>query len=162
MLIVLFAIIAFVVAADQVTKALIFGHDMPVIEGVIRFASTENTGVAWGILSGVKGATIILAVFTALVIAVMIFVMIKYRKEMPWIVGIPFAAIAGGAIGNLIDRIFLGYVRDFIATEFIDFPVFNVADSFVTVGGIMLVIVLFFTKPGREFMNKVFPENSKK
>ena len=162
MLIVLFAIIAFVVAADQVTKAVIFEHDMPLINGVVRFASTKNTGVAWGILNGVKGSTIILSVLTALVIAAMIFLMIKYRKDLPWIVGVPFAAVTGGAIGNLIDRVFLGYVRDFIATEFIDFPVFNVADCFVTCGGIFFVIVLFFTKPGKAFTNVVFPENGKK
>lgn len=162
MLIVLFAIIAFVVAADQVTKVVIYGHDMPVINGVIRFASTQNTGVAWGMLNGVKGATVILAIFTALVICAMIFVIVKYRKTMPWIVGVPFAAVVGGAIGNLIDRAFLGFVRDFIATEFIDFPVFNVADCFVTCGGIALVIALFFTKPGKAFMNVLFPEKKGK
>ncbi len=158
MLIVLFAIIAFVVAADQITKAVIFGHDMAVINGFVRFASTENTGVAWGLLNGVKGSTIILSVFTAVVIAAMIFLMIKYRKVIPWLVGVPFAAVVGGAVGNLIDRVFLGYVRAFIATEFIDFPVFTVADCFVTCGGIFLVIALFFTKPGKAFMNAVFPE----
>lgn len=161
MLLILLAVAAFAVAADQVTKALIYGHDSAFIKGFIRFESTENRGVAWGFLNGVKGATVYLAIFTALVIGFMIFIVIRYRKSLPLIVGVPLAAVIGGAIGNLIDRVFLGFVRDFICTEFISFPVFNVADAFVTCGGIFLVIALFFTKRGRDFVAVVFPDEKK-
>ena len=162
MLIVLLLITALAAGADQLTKALIYGHDGDFIRGVIRFASVENRGVAWGFLNGVNGATIVITVFTVVVIGLMAFVVVKYRKSLPWIVGVPVALVAGGAVGNLIDRVFLGYVRDFLATEFINFPVFNVADAFVTCGGIFLVIVLLFTKKGKEFTAVLFPEDKKK
>lgn len=162
MLIVLLIIAALAAGADQLTKALIYGHDGDFIKGVIRFASVENRGVAWGFLNGVNGATVVITVFTVVVIGLMVFMTVKYRKVLPWIVGVPLACVAGGAIGNLIDRVFIGYVRDFLATEFISFPVFNVADAFVTCGGIFLVIVILFTKKGREFTSAVFPEDKNK
>ena len=162
MLIILFAIIALAVGADQLTKALIYGHDAPFIEGFIRFESTENRGVAWGFMNGVNGAAVVITIITAVIAVLLIFLMVKYRKATPYVVGVPLAMVIGGALGNLIDRVFLGYVRDFICTEFITFPVFNVADAFVTCGGIMLVAALFLTKRGREFTSVIFPDEKKK
>ncbi|MBO4563121.1 MAG: signal peptidase II [Clostridia bacterium] len=162
MLFVLIAIVLAAVGADQLTKYLIFGHDMPFIKGVIRFASVENRGMVWGLMNGVNGFTVVICVFTAIVIAVISWLVVKYRSKMTKLMQICFALIIGGAIGNLIDRIALGYVRDFFCTEFIQFPVFNVADIFVTCGGILLGILLLFTKQGHEFFNAVFPEEQKK
>jgi signal peptidase II len=67
---------------------------------------------------------------------------------------IGLAFVLGGAVGNLIDRIFLGGVRDFIRFDFFDFPVFNIADSFLTVGCVMLaVFILFLYRPKGENKN---------
>ncbi|MBO4847642.1 MAG: signal peptidase II [Clostridia bacterium] len=162
MLFVCLAIVLFAVGADQLTKILIFGHDMPFIKGVIRFASVENRGMVWGFMNGVKGFTAVICVFTAIVIGVFVWLVIKHRDKMTKLIMICFACIIGGAIGNLIDRAALGYVRDFICTEFMDFPVFNVADCFVTCGGILLGVLLLFTKKGHELFNSLFPEDDKK
>lgn len=62
------------------------------------------------------------------------------------------ALVLSGAIGNLIDRVALGYVRDFIAFDFINFPVFNFADSCITVGAVLLVVSVLFTKSGRAYL----------
>ena len=162
MLVIMLVTAVAAVCADQLTKYFIYGHDSEFIKGFIRFASAENRGVAWGFLNGTDGALIFITVFTALAIALLIFAAIRYRKNLHPAAAIPLACVIGGAIGNLIDRVFFGYVRDFICTEFISFPVFNVADCFVTVGGIALAAVLLFTKPGKELVKAVFPEEKKK
>ena len=158
----LLAIMVFAAAADQVTKLLLYGHDMAVIPGVVCFRSVENHGMVWGFMNNVSGLMIFVSVFTAVVIALMVYVLIKYRKTMPKLVSVPLACVAGGAIGNLIDRVFLGFVRDFICTEFIDFPVFNVADCCITCGAIFLGIVVIFTKKGRAALSEIFPEEKEK
>ena len=158
MLIILLVIVLFAVGADQLTKALIYGHEMPFIKGFIRFSPVENRGVAWGFLQNTNGATVVISIFTVVVIGLMVFLIIKYRKVIPYAAAVPLACVLGGAIGNLIDRVFIGYVRDFICTEFVKFPVFNVADCFVTCGGIVLAFVVLFTRSGKEFISKVFPE----
>lgn len=162
MLFVLLAVVLFAVGADQLTKLLIYGHDADFIKGVVRFHSVENKGVAWGFLSNKEGSMlVVISVFTVVMIALVVWIVVKYRKHMSTLLQIACAAVVGGAIGNLIDRVALGFVRDFICTEFIDFPVFNVADCFVTCGGILLGILLLFTKRGRAFMNVLFPDKKK-
>ena len=162
MLYILLALSVFSVAADQITKALIYGHDSDFIKGFIRFASVENRGAAWGFLNDTKGGMLVLTVLTAVVTAGLIFLLIKHRDMMPKQVAIPLALVIGGAIGNLIDRVFIGYVRDFICTEFISFPVFNFADICVTVGGIALAAAVLFTRKGREYVNRLFPDDKNK
>ena len=161
MLFVLLAVGLLVIGADQLTKILIFEHNMPFIRGFIKFESTRNYGMVWGFMNGVKGFTVIISVITLIVIGALILAIIKYRKHMNAGIMICLTAIIGGAIGNLIDRIALGYVRDFICTEFIEFPIFNVADCFVTCGAIALGALLLFTKRGHELFNAVFPEEKK-
>ena len=166
MLFVLLAIVLFAVGADQLTKLFLFAadgsRDRGLISGVVRIHSVRNKGVAWGFLSNKEGSMlVVISIFTVIVIALTVWIVIKYRKHMSTLLQIACAAVVGGAIGNLIDRIALGYVRDFICTEFIDFPVFNVADCFVTCGGILLGILLLFTKSGRAFMNVLFPDKKK-
>jgi signal peptidase II len=160
MLYIAFGIILFAAAADQITKLLIFGHDCAVIPGLFKFASVENHGMVWGLANGVSGLMIVVSIVTAAVIAVMIWLLVKYRKVMGAPIAIALAAVIGGAIGNLIDRVALGYVRDFICTEFIDFPVFNTADIFVTLGAIALGVLIILTKKGHALMAAIFPEDS--
>ena len=81
---------------------------------------------------------------------------------MPALMQTAICMICGGAVGNLIDRVALGGVRDFINFEFVDFPVFNVADIFVTCGGILLGVTLVFTRGGRRFAETVLGEDDKK
>lgn len=162
MLILYIAIMVFAVGADQLTKALIYGHDAAFIPGFIRLESVENRGMVWGLMNGVNWFVPVVSVLTLAVIGIIMYIMIKHVETMHPLIGVAFSCIIGGAIGNLIDRVFLGYVRDFLCTEFISFPVFNVADAFVTCGAILLGVMLIFTKPGRALLAELFPEDEKK
>lgn len=157
-------IFAVLVAADILTKALICpelieaGGTMRFIPNLLRFEYTENTGMAWGLF---KNGTLILATVSALSCALIAWFIVKYRKKMPTGVRLALIMILAGAFGNLVDRVFLGYVRDFIAFDFIEFPIFNFADSCVTIGAILLGVCLVFTKKGRAFFAS-FDEKSEK
>lgn len=135
---------AVIVAADQITKYLTVQNippDIPVIDGLFHLTYTKNTGAAWSMLEGARW------LFVALFVILTVLVVWEYRKKL-----LPFskfdrwciAAVYGGGMGNVIDRIFRGYVVDMIEVEFISFPVFNVADCFITCGCIALMVSLFF------------------
>ncbi|MCM1306295.1 MAG: signal peptidase II [Bacteroides sp.] len=139
-------VLAVILLADLLTKKYIVeflftkdGRTYPLIKGFITLAYTENTGAGFGIF---QGNTVALTVVTAIVIAAILVYLILAQKENMWL-RVSLLFIVGGGIGNLVDRIGLGYVRDFIQFAFWeDFAIFNVADSFVTVGVFMLIIVL--------------------
>jgi len=145
----LFALFAAgIVAADQFTKYLTvaniaLGGEVPFLPGLLRFTYVRNFGAAFSSLQGQQWLfALIFLVFTVMVIW-------EYRKKtMPfrtfdrWCI----AAIYGGGLGNMIDRVRLGYVVDMIETEFIVFPVFNVADCFITCGCIALMVSILFNK----------------
>ena len=147
-------IFAVLFAADLITKATICpavveaGGIMEFIPGLIRFEYTRNTGMAWGMLSNATLILTIISLVTCFALGIFIF---KMQKKMPTAIRLALLLILAGAAGNLYDRIFLGYVRDFIAFDFMNFPIFNFADSCVTIGGILLVVSLIFTRSGREF-----------
>lgn len=144
---VLFA--AGIVAADQITKALVLTNiplyeEVAVLPGVVGLTYVRNFGAAFSSFQGMRWLFVLFfLVFTVLVI-------LEYRKKsMPfttferWCI----AAIYGGGLGNMIDRLRFGYVVDMIQTQFIDFPVFNVADCFITCGCIALIVhMIFFNK----------------
>ena len=142
------AIAVFIVLFDQVTKLLV--RDKLAIVGTIevirRFfelSYSENTGAAFGSFQGRNGIFIIVN-FLAIIF---IFIYYKRFKENMWM-KISLGFILGGALGNLIDRLFIGFVTDFIRIRlwFIHsfwWPNFNIADAGVTVGAIILIIVLF-------------------
>ena len=135
--------IILVLVADLVTKHFLFDVEyFNLIPNVISVASNGgNTGAAWGIFSG---QTIWLIVVSVLMI-VALFVYNHFVKEKNTLYCISFGFIIGGAVGNLIDRIALRYVRDFIFLDFLPtFPVFNLADSFLCVGAILLAINILF------------------
>ena len=140
------AIVVGIIFCDQLSKwlAVIFlkgNGSAVVIENVLRFTYLENRGAAFGMLSNHRW---VFLVISTVAIAAIIFYMIKYRpKNKIMIVGISF--MAGGGIANMIDRVALGYVIDFI--DFYAFPkiwgfIFNVADSFVCVGAGFMVLYL--------------------
>lgn len=143
---------ALIVCADQISKYLTIayiplGDVVPVLDGVFHFTYLRNTGMAFSLLEGGRWFFLVL---TAAALALMVMAIIKKWITHPsglW----ALSAIAGGAIGNLIDRVRFGYVVDMIEVEFMEFPVFNVADSFVVCGAILLVIyTFFFDKPKKE------------
>ena len=141
----IFAIIvgAIMILADQLTKTLVLdtiavtGDTVPLIKGVLSFYYTENTGAGFSIFTG---QTLFLIVFTLIVMALIVFLFIKgtFKHTLTnW----GFCLVLSGGIGNLIDRIFNGgAVVDFIKTEFIDFPIFNVADICVTIGASLIIL----------------------
>lgn len=140
----LFLVMAAVaVILDQIVKAWVrsalpkTGDTAPFIPGVLRLLHVENTGAAFSMGEG-KGFF-----FVAIAVAIFILALLAVWKEE---LSVPFAlalgAVCGGGIGNMIDRLIQGSVTDFFATQFMDFPVFNVADIFVTLGVICVLICL--------------------
>lgn len=138
------AVIGVILLVDLLTKAHIektmsLGDSHTLIKGLIDITFTTNTGAGFGMFSG---NTTALTVITSLVIAAVSVYLIVAQKETEWL-RISLLFIVGGGLGNLIDRINPGYVRDFIQFAFWEnFAIFNVADMFVTVGTAMLVVVL--------------------
>lgn len=136
-------IVAFVVFLDQLTKYLAVRYLMPigsypVIKNFFLLTYVENKGAAFGML---QNKTLFFIVITLIVGAVLIYSMIKLPENSVY--NYTLAMILGGAIGNLIDRVRLGYVVDFIDFKF--FPaVFNVADSFIVIGAIILGYLMIF------------------
>jgi len=143
-----------IVAADQITKLIIInsfgvGEGTPVISGVFEILHIHNSGSAWGMLSG---KTLFLTLFSVILIGALIYVLIHIIGNRYYrILTILITCILGGAVGNMIDRIRLGYVTDFLYFKLIDFPVFNVADIFVTVPVILLIIFMIFKYHGDDF-----------
>ena len=154
MLIPLAIIFVFFVAADQISKFIAVdaletvGNTAKFIPHFIRFEYQQNTGMAWGLFPNSRW---LFVAVTVIVAAIVVYVIIRYRKTMPRLIAVTLTVVLAGAVGNLIDRLFLGYVRDFIAFDFYDFPVFNIADTCVTIGSILLLISVLFTKEGRKF-----------
>lgn len=138
-------IIAAGVVIDQVTKYVIshayeIGETHVLIKGFLNFTYIRNEGAAWGIFSNSRWVFIVI---TAVMLVLMPLVLYKYRK-LHFLFGLSLSLIISGAIGNMIDRVFLGSVVDFIQAAFIDFPIFNVADCCVTVGAVLMFIYLVF------------------
>ena len=139
---------------DQITKiiavdALKGKAPFEVISGVFEFYYLENKGAAWGVMSG---ARIFFLVLTVVIVALIIYVSIKMphnKRMLP--LRIVMIVLSAGAIGNFIDRLYLGYVRDFIYFKLINFPIFNVADIYVTVSVIVFAILILFVYKEEEF-----------
>lgn len=138
-----------VLIIDQLSKVyaaeVLSSGALVLIPGVLELTYLKNTGAAWGIFQGARVPFILLtAVF--LVLCMMFY--IKKRNALTKLSKVILMLIVSGALGNLIDRVLLGYVRDMIYFSLIDFPVFNVADSAIVVGAILLILETLFTKNG--------------
>ena len=146
-----------IVAADQFTKYLTVANialyeDVPFIPGLLQLTYVQNTGAAFSSFEGQQWLfAVVFAVFTALILWEYFKSPMPFSKFDRWCI----AAIYGGGLGNMIDRVRLGYVVDMIQTEFMNFPVFNVADCFITCGCFALMISLIF-------FNKQFWKEEKK
>lgn len=136
-------IVAFVLAVDQFTKYIAAKYLMPIgtlpiIKNFFHLTYLENRGAAFGIL---QNKTLFFIIITIIVGGILIYSMFKLPGNAAY--KYTLAMILGGAIGNLVDRIRLGYVIDFIDFKF--FPaVFNIADSFIVVGAFILGYLMIF------------------
>jgi len=120
-------------------KAIPVGQTLPLIEGILHITFLVNTGAAFGLIS--NGYWFLMG-FRVLLSLALLFILIMRRQKFPFFQRICITIILSGAIGNLIDQIFLGYVRDMFEFAFIRFAVFNVADSCITVGIVLLCLQL--------------------
>lgn len=147
-------ILALLVTLDQYTKyiAVLKLKNQPafnIINGVLEFNYLENRGAAFGMLQNQK----IFFVFVAAVfLCVIIYVLVKAPLDKKYFkLHILLVMIAGGAIGNLIDRLRFDYVVDFIYIVLINFPIFNVADMYVTFSTVLLIIQVLFVYKENDF-----------
>lgn len=147
----------FIVAADQLFKAWIvsaipLSGQIPVIDGLFHLTYVQNTGAAFSSFQGAQWLFVL--IFLLLTVAI---IWEFPKKKMPfttlerWCI----VAIYAGGIGNMIDRLRFGYVIDMIEVEFMNFAVFNIADSFITCGCILLLVHL-------SLFNKEFWKDEKK
>ena len=141
-----FILAAALVVLDQVVKLLIrhnlaLGESVTLIPGVMDLTYVQNTGAAFSLF---REHTWILAVISLAVAVLIVIALIKRVFTKPFGI-ISLAVVLAGAVGNLIDRVFLHFVTDMFKTTFMNFAVFNVADICVVLGGIAVcVYVIFF------------------
>ncbi len=145
----------FVLALDQVSKywaaaRLQNGDDIDVIAGLLKLSYTTNSGIAFGMLAGINLGWLLIAV-SVIAISIVAFYMIRTpsrHKLLLW----SLALVAGGIAGNMIDRIRMGHVIDFILAYYksYEWPVFNVADTAITIGAALLAIELFIAPQGEK------------
>ncbi|WP_246566761.1 signal peptidase II [Tissierella simiarum] len=147
----LFILSVLIVVLDQVSKLAAIRHlkgNVPyvIIENFFQLNYVENFGAAFGILQHKK---ILFIIITSLVVICISLFLIRNQHALNRFMKVALGMLLGGAIGNLIDRIRLGYVVDFISVKLInkyDFPVFNVADVFIVVGTVLIVILVSFDR----------------
>lgn len=134
----IFSITILIILLDQLTKYLIskymiVSQSIPLIQNFLYLTYIQNTGAGFGLLKGWNTALIFISL---IIIGIILFYFDRITREKT--IHIPIALILGGAIGNLIDRIFIGHVIDFI--DFSIWPTFNIADSCITIGALWLIV----------------------
>ncbi len=135
-------ILALDILTKYIAKTVFAVNEIAVIKDILYFTYVENRGAAFGILQNKQWFFVIV---TLLIIFAMLFYLIKYKPESK-LLKLSLVFIMSGGIGNLIDRIRLGYVVDFIDVRIINYPVFNIADCFVVIGAVLLCGVILFSK----------------
>ncbi len=132
---------------DQLTKIWMVdltggveGRGIVVIKNVLNFTYLKNYGASMGLFGGQR---ILLIIITVALFALGVYYLIKYRPENTLLLT-AISLVASGAVGNFIDRVALGYVRDFIDVQFVNFYIFNFADCAICVGAALLIIYAFF------------------
>ena len=161
-------IAAALVALDQFTKVWavntfpLGGPSVPLGLG-FHFTYTQNTGAAFGILQRGPTATLLLGVLSAAVALGILIYLLRRAHTLSRLQLSAFTLILAGAVGNMIDRFMLGYVRDFIHFYLpnFNFPVFNVADSCVVIGAGLLILSSFTEHPQSEGARETVPETKR-
>lgn len=144
-----YLISVFVIVFDLVTKAvtdnIIYAEAIP---GLFSIESHHNTGASFSMFASSKAAQIIFIIMAFLFsAAIILFDIFNKKIETNAWFSVGATLMLGGTIGNLVDRLFLGYVRDFISLDFMDFAIFNVADTSLCVGVVCIAIwLIFFAK----------------
>lgn len=158
-------IVIVLLAIDQVTKLLVdaylmpLGTSYPIWEGVFHLTSVHNKGAAFGMLSD----SFILLVSSRIIASLLIlYLIIRYQDRWHRVLRLCLLAILAGALGNLIDQLAFGYVRDMFDFRLINFAVFNVADSYITVGAIAMAIFILFTPEGDLIMERISSSKKEK
>lgn len=150
MLIVDLVLMVLLTYGDQFTKYLAVLHlkgkpSIPILEGILALQYLENKGAAFGMLQNQKIFFIFIEILILFVIGFVLLRMPSHKKYT--LMHIVLVLVASGAIGNMIDRIAQDYVVDFIYFELIDFPIFNLADIYVTCAtAVFVIVVLFYYK----------------
>jgi signal peptidase II len=149
LMLVWFSVAALILIADQVTKSWIdsefFLGQSEIVTSFFNLVRVHNYGAAFSFLSDAGGwQRWFLASLSSVISVVLVIWLIKLPRSK-WIEGLALALILGGALGNLYDRVILGYVVDFLDFHWSGshFPAFNVADSGITAGAILLVLDIF-------------------
>lgn len=137
-------LVIIILSLDQLTKFLatknlILNQSIPIIKGVFHISLIHNRGAAFGILKNQTPLFVVTSIFAIILIYRSLKTDTKHK-----LYSVSLGLILAGAIGNLIDRLFCGYVIDFL--DFLIWPVFNVADSAITVGAILLAWTILFKK----------------
>ena len=141
----LFAVLG-IVAADQLSKLWTVANiplhtHLPALKGIFNLTYVQNTGAAFSSFQGMQWLfALIFAVFTVGIIWCFAKKSLPFSKVEKWCI----VCIWAGGLGNMLDRLRLGYVVDMICLEFMNFPVFNVADCFINCGCILLMVSLIF------------------
>ena len=149
---ILIVFMVLIAVLDQVVKAIVtaripLGAAVKALPGVFHWTNLHNTGAAFSMLQGGRWLFALICVAGLITVAVLVKKKVLTSRFELWCL----AAIFGGGIGNLIDRIRLGYVVDMIEVDFMKFAVFNIADCFITCGAVALfVYILFFDKSGKK------------
>lgn len=155
--IVMSVLIVVILVLDLVTKYVIDGMfeegtGVSAIPGLFNIISVHNHGAAWGIF---EGSQVMLIIMSLIFLGIFIWYFIVEKKKS-WLLIVTFAFLFAGCLGNLYDRIVFGYVRDFIQFAFWQsFPIFNFADTFLTIGVIMFIIYLLIPLFKKQGKNKV-------
>ncbi len=136
------AVVGAVIFLDRISKLFFSnilspGESIPVLRNIFHFTLVHNTGIAFGLLRN-QGIVFILIPIITLALVVFVIYYFRRNKKTSFLYVLAFSLILGGAIGNLIDRMAFGYVIDFI--DFRVWPVFNLADSVITIGTVILLI----------------------
>ncbi|CAM4219642.1 signal peptidase II [Lacicoccus alkaliphilus] len=141
------------IALDQLTKNLVvrhmdIGESIALIDGFLRLTSHRNTGAAWGMF---QGQMLFFYIVTVAVVGMLIYIYKKEAKDN-LLMQLALTFLLAGAVGNFIDRILFQEVVDFVDVMIFgyDFPIFNVADSALTVGVVLMLIEFFFMGRGDE------------
>lgn len=149
-IVVFVVIFSFVLVFDLLTKHFSEGVSAEFLKNLISFESTHNTGAAWSSFAGQQ----VFLVLTSVLFLILFCFSIKWIKNRNLLYYFSFSFIIAGAIGNLIDRIIFGYVRDFLKLEFMNFPIFNIADCSLTIGVILFFVFLIFFESRKKGENK--------
>ena len=151
-----FAIVGILIL-DLVTKAVFDGKILDFIPGFISVeGNVHNTGASYGMFSDSAFAQVVFILMGVIFATLLVVFDLCYKKPIKKNVWykLAFVLLIGGLLGNLIDRVAFGYVRDFIHLDFMSFPVFNIADVALTCGCVAFLIYVLFTNPFSEQLAK--------